>query len=46
MECNKKDEVVLTRESVVNKVDVQDFLGVKTNLNKAHILFPELEGFH
>jgi hypothetical protein len=46
VECNKKDEVVLARKNVVNKVDVQDFLGMKTNLNKAHALFLQLEGFH
>ncbi len=30
MECNEKDEAVLARESVINKVVVQDFPGTKS----------------
>jgi hypothetical protein len=46
MECNKKDKVVLVKENVVNKVVVHYFLGVKISLNKTHVLFLKLEGFH
>jgi hypothetical protein len=46
VDCNKKDTVGLEKESVVNKVVVHDFLGMKISLNRTHALFLALEGFH
>jgi hypothetical protein len=46
VECNKKDKVVLAKQSFVNKVVVHDFLGVKISLNRTHALFLKLKSFH